>query len=119
MWIVFRGDKMNSKRFFIGVLLLFISLVVFLLFPRKRELLDGGTIRYESCGWGALYMIEYRHCLCYETGRTYYEIGTLITVLGTELYNDIHIDYDNPINAEPSPEDINELNIAIESAMNK
>ena len=109
---------MNKNRItfilFIVLLILFLS---FFLFPRKRQLLDGGTIRYESFGFGTLYLIEYRHKLYSENGNTYYEIGTLVSVLGTEIYNDVHVDYDNTVGSEPSPEDATRLNNAIESAL--
>lgn len=98
------------------IILLVIVFAAFLFIPRKRDLKDGGTIRYESCGFGAFYCVEHRHKIHGENGVVYYEIGTLVTVLGTEIYNDVHVDFDNPMPAGPSPEDMDRLNSAMESA---
>lgn len=108
--------KNGRRRFFIIVVVAVIAFAAFLFIPRKRELKDGGTTRYESCGFGAFYCVEHRHKIYGENGVVYYEIGTLVTVLGTEIYNDVHVDYDNPMPAGPSPEDVDRLNPAMESA---
>ena len=108
--------KNGRRLFFIIVVVAVIAFAAFLFIPRKRELKDGGTTRYESCGFGAFYCVEHRHKIYTENGTGYYEVGTLVTVFGNEVYNNVHVDYDNPFE-DPSPEHIESLNAAIESAM--
>ena len=55
-------------------------MAIFLLFPRKYTYSDGGTVVYESFGFGAIYAIEQRHCytsVLDENGYAYYEKGTV------------------------------------------
>ena len=83
---------------------LFVIFSVFILFPRKYTLLDGGTHVYESFGFGAIYKIEDRHRICSEDGYSYYEVGKVITVLDHEIYNNAHIDYESKSVSYHSPE---------------
>ena len=85
-------------------ILLLVVFSVFILFPRKYTLLDGGTHVYESFGFGAIYKIEDRHRICSEDGFSYYEVGKVITVLDHEIYNNAHIDYESKSVSYHSPE---------------
>ena len=110
--------KNGRRRILIIVVVVVVAFAAFLFFPRKRDLKDGGTTRYESFGFGVFYCVEHRHRIYEENGIGYYEVGTLVTVFGNEVYNNVHVDYDNSF-AEPSPEQIESLNAAIESAMSE
>ena len=92
------------KFAFILFIVLLVIFSVFILFPRKYPLLDGGTRVYESFGFGAIYMIEDRHRICSEDGYSYYEVGKVITVLDHEIYNNAHIDYESKSVSYHSPE---------------
>ena len=92
------------KFAFILFIVLLVIFSVFILFPRKYTLLDGGTRVYESFGFGAIYMIEDRHRICSEDGYSYYEVGKVITVLDHEIYNNAHIDYESKSVSYHSPE---------------
>ena len=97
-------------------------LLVFLLFPRKHELKDGGTIMYCSIAFGAIYQVEQRHCFYEEVGTVYYEVGTVVTIFGLEVFNNAHVDYEHgyPLKHSPEAEVINKdidrvLTISIEN----
>ena len=92
------------KFAFILIILLLVVFSVFILFPRKYTLLDGGTHVYESFGFGAIYKIEDRHRICSEDGYSYYEVGKVNTVLDHEIYNNAHIDYESKSVSYHSPE---------------
>lgn len=95
--------KMNKALLMIFAIAICI-LVVFVLFPRRYGLQDGGTIRYESFGFGAMYSVELRHRINTQGEHSYYETGTIVTIFGLEAYNDTQIDYDNPISTGHTPE---------------
>ena len=81
-------------------------MAIFLLFPRKYTYSDGGTVVYESFGFGAIYTIEQRHCytsVLDENGYAYSEKGTVITVFGVEVYNNAEIDYNDVAIAPHDP----------------
>ena len=102
-----------SKAVIVAVLLL----AVIVLFPRRKDLLDGGTVRYSSIGMGAIYEIECRHRLHAEDGRIYNEVGTIISIIKKEIYNDVHVDYEHWTNEGHSPE-VEAKNSEIESILN-
>lgn len=102
------------KFAFILFIVLLVVFSVFILFPRKYTLKDGGTRVYESFGFGAIYMIEDRHRICSEDGYSYYEVGKVITVLDHEIYNNAHIDYESKSVSYHSPEVEEGLRIANE-----
>lgn len=102
------AKKHIPKPLFIALIVISVVLV-FLLFPRRERLKDGGTVTYESFGVGAIYTIEKCHTIYSENGTDYYIVGTVIYVLGQEIYNDSHVDYDNPYNEKISDEEYREL----------
>lgn len=110
------NDKKKSplaKIVIVAVLLL----AAIVLFPRRKCLLDGGTVRYLSIGRGAVYEVECRHRLHAEDGRIYNEVGTIISIFRNEIYNDVHVDYEHWTNEGHSPE-AEAKNSEIESILN-
>ena len=87
-------DKKKIPLVAVIVIVAVLLFVVISLFPRRHCLLDGGTVRYSSIGLGAIYEIEFRHRLVAKDGKVYYEVGTIISVLRKEIYNNVYIDYD-------------------------
>lgn len=102
-----------SKAVIVAVLLL----AALVLFPRRKDLLDGGTVSYSSIGMGAVYEIECRHRLHPEDGRIYNEVGTIISIFKKEIYNNVHVDYEHWTNEGHSPE-VEAKNSEIESILN-
>jgi hypothetical protein len=102
-----------SKAVIVAVLLL----AVIVLFPRRKDLLDGGTVRYSSIGMGAVYEIECRHRLHPEDGKIYNEVGTIISIFKKEIYNNVHVDYEHWTNEGHSPE-VEAIDSEIESILN-
>jgi hypothetical protein len=96
--------KKNNKSLIIIFLIVLIALFVFLLFPRKIYLKDGGTVLYQSVGLGYIYQVEQRHRIYTEGNYSYYEIGTRVMIFRMDIFDDIHVDYDNPSPLERSPE---------------
>ena len=91
-----KQDKSNNKIIIIVISIAVCVLLAFLLFPRKYEFKDGGSVMYCSVAFGAIYKVEQRHRIYVENGYSYFEIGTVVTVFGVELYNNAHVDYDHP-----------------------
>ena len=83
----------KTKKIVLIVLLAVVAILNFLLFPRRYRVLDGGSVFYQSAGFGFIYSIEIRH----ELSRDYYEVGTVIQVFGKEIFNNTHLDYDHPL----------------------
>ncbi|MBR3463423.1 MAG: hypothetical protein IKH20_12195 [Clostridiales bacterium] len=79
-------EKMKNKTVRIFIISLVVVLSVFVLFPRKFQLLDGGTTGYR--GFMTIYTVENRNRLTIKNGETYYETGTVISVFGIDI---IHI----------------------------
>jgi len=104
----------SLKKTTVIFLILLFAIVVFVLFPRKNTLKDGGTVIYESFGFGAFYQIENRHRLYYEANNLYYEKGTVISLFGIEVFNTAEIDYDHPFEDGVPYADV-EINSEIES----
>lgn len=102
-----------SKAVIVAVFLL----AVIVLFPRRKDLLDGGTVRYSSIGMGTVYEVECRHRLHAEDGKIYNEVGTIISIFRNEIYNDVHVDYEHWTNEGHSPE-AEAKNSEIESILN-
>ena len=98
----------KGQKIFLITLLVVLTILNFLLFPRRYFYLDGGSVSYESFGFGFIYSIEKRHALYTENDTMYYEVGTIITVFGKELFNDAHVDYDDPhpLNVESLNEEV-------------
>lgn len=97
----------KTKKIVLIVLLAVVAILNFLLFPRRYRVLDGGSVFYQSAGFGFIYSIEIRH----ELSRDYYEVGTVIQVFGKEIFNNTHLDYDHPIhrNDEELAEEIRNI----------
>lgn len=96
-------DKKKSPVTKIVIVVISVLAVV-VLFPRRKFLLDGGTVKYLSIGRGAVYEIECRHRLYAEDGKNYYEVGTIISVFKNVIFNNVHVDYDHWTNVGHSPE---------------
>ena len=110
------NDKKKSPLAKI-VIIVFLFLAVIVLFPRRKDLLDGGTGSYSSIGMGAVYEIECRHRLHPEDGRIYNEVGTIISIFKKEIYNNVHVDYEHWTNEGHSPE-VEAIDSEIESILN-
>ncbi len=65
-------------------------LALVLLFPVKLSYKDGGSVEYKAI----LYSVYKEHSLCIEPG--YYNIGTVVTILGFEVYNDVQNSVQEP-----------------------
>ena len=79
-----------------------VLLILLILFPRKSEIKDGGSVLYKSGFAGVIYCVEHRHRLTKIDGLGYYEEGTVIKVFSVEIYNDTSINYDNEIGPHSS-----------------
>ena len=110
------NDKKKSPLAKIVVIVVLL-LAVIVLFPRRKCLLDGGTVRYSSIGMGAVYEIECRHRLHPEDGKIYNEVGTIISIFKKEIYNNVHVDYEHWTNEGHSPE-VEAKDSEIESILN-
>lgn len=107
----------TSKKKTVGILLIIFGvLLLIILFPRRYDLKDGGTSGYENFLFGLVYDIQQRHRITTVQEGTYYEVGTVIYVLGKEIYNNTSIDYNQPISTGRNP-DIEEINKSIASIM--
>lgn len=62
-----------------------ILLVLLLLIPFPAELDDGGTVIYSAVLWS----VEKQHSLWKEGDTRGYMVGTVISILSFELYNDV------------------------------
>ena len=110
-----RDKKISAVAIIVIVAVLLLAAIV--LFPRRKCLLDGGTVRYLSIGRGAVYEVECRHRLHPEDGRIYNEVGTIISIFKKEIYNNVHVDYEHWTNEGHSPE-VEAKNSEIESILN-
>ena len=103
-------DKSLKRKYLLKPTIISLTIIavllIFLLFPRKSGFKDGGTVVYESFGFGVIYRVEDRHRIANEGGYGYYEVGKVITVFGFEIYNNAHIDYETKSQLNHSPEDI-------------
>ena len=89
------SSKKSKKRAILTVFIIFVVIMMtFLLFPRRYSYPDGGTTGYR--GFMFIYLIENRHSYYEDSGSYYYEEGTVITILGIEVYNGTSVNYDNP-----------------------
>ena len=90
--------------------------VIFLLFPREYYFLDGGSKMYCSL-FGFIYRVEQLHKIYDEAGYSYYEIGTVVTVFGIEVFNNAHVDYEHGHPLQHSPE-VEAVNKEIDKILN-
>ncbi len=77
------------KRRILTALIILLALI--LLFPMKIAYKDGGSVEYKAI----LYSVYKEHSLSTEPG--YYNIGTVVTILGFEVYNDVQNSVPEPI----------------------
>ncbi len=77
------------KRRLLTALIILLALI--LLFPMKIAYKDGGSVEYKAI----LYSVYKEHSLSPEPG--YYNIGTVVTILGFEVYNDVQNSVPEPI----------------------
>jgi hypothetical protein len=84
-----KEKKSMKKVLIIGAIVILIGFV--LLCPTKKQLKDGGTVVYEA----VLYTVYDMHSYRLEG----LEVGTIVEILGFEVYNDTEIvkriDYEN------------------------
>lgn len=99
-------SKKKHNKIAIGIIIALILLAVFVFFPRRFVLADGGSVAYASCFAGAVYQITQLHRVSPfdDNGVAYYEKGTVITVFHQEIYKDTYIDYDDPKTAPEAVE---------------
>lgn len=69
----------------IRFVLIFLVLVLLIPSPFPIELDDGGTVIYRA----ALWSVKKRHRLWQEGDTKGYMVGTVISILSFELYNDV------------------------------
>ena len=94
--------KKHRKTTIVIIILVFVAISAFLLFPRKYQLLDGGSTGYR--GFMYIYSIEDRCSFVSLNGDYYYEKGTVITILGIEIYNGTEVDKSQTAIGHHSPE---------------
>ena len=66
-------------------ILLAVVLLLILLFPVKLQYRDGGTVEYKAI----LYSVTKKHSAADENGIPGFQIGTIVELLGIELYNQV------------------------------
>lgn len=93
--------KPRKKR--IVTIILVVVLLVFLLFPRRFDIKDGGSVLY--CGFaGIVYQVEQRHRIYDLPGYAAYEVGTVVRIFFIEVFNNSHVDYEHARPLGHSPE---------------
>lgn len=95
-------NKSKKKAKIIITIVIVLIILAFLLFPRKYQLLDGGSTGYRGCMY--IYSIEDRCSFVSLNGDYYYEKGTVITILGIEIYNGTEVDTSQTAIGHHSPE---------------
>ena len=100
------GNKKSKTKKVIGIISIVLVAIIlgFILFPRRYELKDGGSVAYCSYGYGIIYQVENRNRIYIEGDYSYYEIGTVVYVFGIEVFNNAHVDYEHPSPLTRSPE---------------
>lgn len=89
-------NKEKGKGMTKVIVIAVLIILIFLLFPRRYSLKDGGSVIWGSIGYGCIYTIELRHKLPIsvdERGYGYYENGVIISVLGITIFNNSSTDY--------------------------
>lgn len=92
-----------------------VMIVIFLLFPRVLYFRDGGSKMY--CSLFGFIRVEQLHKIYDEAGYSYYEIGTVVTVFGIEVFNNAHVDYEHGHPLQHSPE-VEAVNKEIDKILN-
>ena len=110
-------SRKNKKLTFGKVLLiLLIAVFVFIMFPRRQSILDGGTVYYTSGLGGIIYTVKHLHESVRENKTNYFRKGIRIYIFGRIVYEDSYVDYDHPEPTGLSPE-YYEASRQLESAM--
>ena len=104
--IIMTDEPVKNKRITIGkvIFLLLIAIFVFIMFPRRNSVLDGGTVYYESWPLGIVYSVEKLHEFVHEKNNNYIRKGNRIRILNKIVYEDSYVDYDHPLSNGHSPE---------------
>lgn len=113
------ADKPEKKKeLTIGkvVLIILIAVFVFIMFPRRYSMKDGGTVYYGSWPAYIIYSVQRVHELVQENNRKYFRKGIRIRIFENVVYEDTYIDYDHPEPTGHSPE-YYEASRQLESAM--
>ena len=89
----------KKRRLTIGkvVLIVITAIFVFIMFPRRNRVLDGGTVYYESWPLGIVYSVENLHEFVNEKNNNYFRKGIRIRILHKIVYEDSYVDYDHPL----------------------
>lgn len=111
-------EPVKNKRITIGkvILLLLIAIFVFIMFPRRYSMKDGGTVYYGSWPAYIIYSVQRVHELVQENNRKYFRKGIRIRIFENVVYEDTYVDYDHPEPTGHSPE-YYEASRQIESAL--
>ena len=113
------ADKPEKKKeLTIGkvVLIILIAVFVFIMFPRRYSMKDGGTVYYGSWPAYITYSVQRVHELVQENNRKYFRKGIRIRIFENVVYEDTYVDYDHPEPTGHSPE-YYEASRQLESAM--
>lgn len=108
-----KNHNKHKKKYFV-LIVLFVLIAVFLLFPRVTCQLDGGSAQYFSFGGGLIYYIDKHHSFYKEGGNIYYEVGCIIYIFGHEVFNNVHVDYSH-LAVERNDAKVSEINEQLES----
>lgn len=76
---------MTKSRSRFRFMLILVALLLLIPSPFPIELDDGGTVIYRA----ALWSVEKRHRLWQESDTKGHMVGTVISILSFELYNDV------------------------------
>ena len=113
------ADKPEKKKeLTIGkvVLIILIAVFVFIMFPRRYSMKDGGTVYYGSWPEYIIYSVQRVHELVQENNIKYFRKGIRIRIFENVVYEDTYVDYDHPEPTGHSPE-YYEASRQLESAM--
>ena len=113
------ADKPEKKKeLTIGkvVLIMLIAVFIFIMFPRRNSVLDGGTVYYESWPLGIVYSVENLHEFVSEKNNNYFGKGIRIRILHKIVYEDSYVDYDHPLSTDHDAR-IDEVNRTINSKL--
>lgn len=94
----------KDKKLYILLIIVIVLFFVFLLFPRAYYQRDGGSAIYDSFGGGIIYKIDSRHRLYEEGGNVYYQKGCIVYIFCHEVFNNVHVDYSQPVGTRNSSE---------------
>lgn len=108
-----KNHKKHKKKYFV-LIVLFVLIAVFLLFPRAQCVKDGGSARYCSFCKGLIYEIDSYHSFYDEGDNVYFQVGCIIYIFGHEVFNNVHVDYSH-LAVEKNDAKVSEINEQLES----